>query len=74
MKPLQSPTELFAEMTATAAEYHAETQRLKTNIAHVRKYAEGKETEFTGASREFRRGMAAAYGDMARKLAVTEHS
>lgn len=70
----KGPTDYFAEMVANAAEYRADIARLRTNIAHVREYAEGKAAQFNGNSREFRRGMAAAYGDVARKLVVAEHA
>jgi iron uptake system EfeUOB component EfeO/EfeM len=69
----ESPTDILNEVLADKAELRAEIRRLRSNIANVRTYAEEKSAQFTGESREFRRGMATAYGDMARKLVVAAH-
>lgn len=57
--------------------YRDETARLRENIDRLRQYAEASESEYDNdgdcAMSSYRRGMAAAYGDMARKLAVAEH-
>jgi hypothetical protein len=52
--------------------YREETVRLRANIEALRVYAEGKEADVSVDS-SFRNGLAAAYGDIARKLAVASH-
>lgn len=51
---------------------------LRGNIEALRIYAEAEEqrtaTEDDSAVGSFKRGLSAAYGDMARKLGVAEHA
>ncbi|GGF87944.1 hypothetical protein [Paenibacillus abyssi] len=56
-----------------ADEYKTEITRLRTNIEALRTYAEDRELEYRDdpvAGVHFRLGMAAAYGDIARKCVV----
>jgi hypothetical protein len=65
---------VLADALAIAGEYRTDAERLKARIGRVREYAEGKAAVDEETASSFALGMAAAYGEIALKLAVAEHA